>query len=269
MDTGMEKLSTNTPDFATAMTSIQLDLQLGQTPDPDRLLKLADAMEEAVEKWEELMARLRLSEDFQMREYAKLTQAHLEKNDVSIETVAFMMKWQGNCMRAMAENKPPPMPPPDINFEEVQKIMQQQQQQSESGSGKGSPSISGMSAAMQITAAPFTGDESVFQQSIVKDEYETLCRDHSGLIDFGAKYSEFDPLGKIRYLDEIEKIEERWDVFFARFSLMGALNKEWASQCDTFLESMGMDEQEYRELLKKSHQIMRDEAERERSQLGL
>ena len=31
----------------------------------------------------------------------------------------------------------------------------------------------------------------------------------------------FDPLVKLYYLDEMETMEDRWDVFFARFQLMG------------------------------------------------
>ena len=30
----------------------------------------------------------------------------------------------------------------------------------------------------------------------VREEYEALCRDHQGLIDFGASYATFDAMGK-------------------------------------------------------------------------
>lgn len=59
------------------------------------------------------------------------------------------------------------------------------------------------------------------------------------------------------------------DVFFARFSLMGALNDDYMKQCNEFLESMSMDEEDYRNLLKKAHQKMRSEAEAERNRLGM
>jgi hypothetical protein len=39
-------------------------------------------------------------------------------------------------------------------------------------------------------------------------------------------------------------------------------------QCDAILASMGMNEEQYQELLKKAHQIMRDDAERERTMMG-
>ena len=164
-------------------------------------------------------------------------------------------------MRAMADNTPPPMPPPDLD---LAKMMAQAQNED-----KPSPSINAMAAAEQITSQPFK-DISVLDSSpTVKEEYEKLCRDHRNLIDFGARYDTFDPLGKLRFLDEIEKVEERWDVFFARFSLMGALDDDYTRQCNQFLESMSMNEEDYRKLLKKSHQIMRHDAEAERSRMGL
>jgi inorganic triphosphatase YgiF len=84
----------------------------------------------------------------------------------------------------------------------------------------------------------------------------------------GASYANFDPSGKIAYIDEIDKIDDRLQVIFARFKLMGKLDKEFVRQCDAFLASMGMNEEQYQELLKKAHQIMRDDAERERTMMG-
>ena len=196
----------------------------------------------------------------QTREYAKLTQTHLANHGTTIEGIGSMMRWQAGCMRAMADNSPPPMPPPDLDFA---KLMEQAQEEK-----KASPSITAMAAAGQITSKPFK-DTKALESPTVQEEYKKLCCDHSALIEFGGKYESFDPLGKIRYLDEIEKIEERWDVFFARFSLLGALDEDYIKQCNAFLESMSMDEAEYRNLLKKCHKLMREDAEAERSRLGL
>lgn len=255
----MESLNSMGPQFATEMARLQLDMQMGQTPDKDRLLTVADDLDAAVSDWENLVTRLRLSQDFQTREYAKLTQAHLDNHGETVENIASVMRWQAGCMRAMANQTPPPMPPPGID---LQKMMEQ-------ANDKDRPSITAMTAAEQITATPFTGNEPAFESPTVKEEYEKLCRDHVSLIEFGSKYDGFDPLGKLYYLDEIEKVEERWDVFFARFSLMGALNKQYIRQCNNFLAGMGMNEEDYRKLLKKCHQMMRDDADAERNRLGL
>lgn len=252
MEPKMEAIHAAGPEFASEMTKIQLDMSVGEMPDPDRLHRVADGLENAVDQWENLVTRLRLSSDFQTREYAKLTQAHLQTHDLTVDEIASMMRWQAGCMRAMADNTPPPMPPMDL-----QKMMQQNEREK--------PSITAMTAAEAITKAPFSKDSVAFASPNVKQEYEALCRDHMNLIEFGAKYDTFDPFGKLYYLNEIEKIEDRWDVFFTRFKLMGQLDPEYLEQCNQFLASMGMNEEEYRQLLKKCHDIMREEAEAERN----
>ena len=258
----MEALHSAGPEFATEFMRIHLDLQMGKTPDPCKLKSVTDGIVSAVEKWENLIARLQLSKDFQTREYAFLTKTHLEQHDSSVESTASMMRWQAACMRAVANDCPPPMPPPNVD---LTKMMEQVQDPTR----KAPPTMTAMAAAEKITATPFSGDEAAFGSETVKAEYMQLCRDHMSLIEFGGKYDEFDPTGKIYYLDEIEKIEERWDIFFARFSLLGALNQQYVKQCDAFLASMGLTEAEYRQLLQLCHEKMRDDAERERNQLGL
>lgn len=259
----MEGIHTATPEFATEMARLQLDMQSGAAPDPEKLLKVADGIEGAVEEWEDLLTRLKLSNDFQTREYAKLTQAHLAKHGQTPEEIATMMRWQSGCMRAMAENRPPPMPPADVD---IMKMMQDAQDNSSSGSTP--PSIAAMTAADKITSTPFKGTEPAFESATVKEEYGKLCRDHDSLIQMGASYATFDPMGKIAFLDEIEKIEDRWDVFFARFSLLGQLDESFINECSTYLESMGLNEQNFKDLLKETHDIMRGDAEDERNSVG-
>eukprot|EP00557_Chaetoceros_sp_GSL56_P014029 CAMPEP_0176478752 /NCGR_PEP_ID=MMETSP0200_2-20121128/1358_1 /TAXON_ID=947934 /ORGANISM="Chaetoceros sp., Strain GSL56" /LENGTH=260 /DNA_ID=CAMNT_0017874719 /DNA_START=1220 /DNA_END=2002 /DNA_ORIENTATION=- len=259
----MESLNSATPEFATELARIQLDMQIGQMPNPERLRKVARGIDAAVDDWENLLTRLNLSNDFQTKEYYKLTQAHLAKHGQRSEEICAMMRWQSQCMSAMADNRPPPFPPSEINVMKLMNEAKAQQQDSK----KGPPSINAMAAAEKITSTPFTGDEPAFQSDTVKKEYEALCRDHASLIDFGGSYATFDPFGKMAYLDELEKIEERWDVFFARFSLLGQLNQKFVKQCNAFLDSMGMTEEEFRELLKVTHDIMRKDAERERGLL--
>lgn len=262
----MESLNTQTPEFATEMARLQLDMQVGSMPDPNRLRTIASGISAAVEDWEELLARLNLSDDFQTKEYAKLTQAHLAKHGQSSEEIATMMRWQSECMFAMADNKPPPFPPAGID---IMKMMEQAKKAQESQDGSNQPpSMTSMAAAEKITTTPFLGDEPAFESDTVREEYEALCRDHNGLVNFGKSYATFDPMGKIAYLDEIDKIEERWDVFFARFSLLGQLNQDFVKQCNAFLQSMNLTEDGFKDLLKSTHQIMREDAERERGTIA-
>jgi hypothetical protein len=110
---------------------------IGLDPNPDKLKKVATGMESAVDQWETLLARLRLSKDFQTREYAKLTQAHLQTHGASVESIRDMMRWQARCLRALAENTPPPMPPPTLD---LQALIQQAQDES----NKPPPTIRGL-----------------------------------------------------------------------------------------------------------------------------
>lgn len=73
-----------------------------------------------------------------------------------------------------------------------------------------------------------------------------------------------DPLGKVAYLDALESIETRWDTFFARFALLGALNPAFKEQADDFLGSMGIDAASFRDMLREAHSTMRQDAESER-----
>ena len=102
LDTNMEKLQRDTPNFAMDMQKLQLDMMTGSEPDPVRVNNIADGLEAAVEDWESLISRLNLSNDFQTKEYAKLTQAHLESHGQSVNQLSVMMKWQAGVMRAMA-----------------------------------------------------------------------------------------------------------------------------------------------------------------------
>ena len=250
----IEHFNEMTPEFATEMAKIQMDIQLGNDPDKDRLFRVADGIDKAVARWEILFERLKLSGDFQTREYAKLTQAHLANSGVTPKTVASMMRWQGGCMRAMALNAPPPMPPADLDLQQLMRS---------AASDKPPPSITRMSAAVQITSNPF--DMSAFKTEDIRKEYEQLCRDHTSLVELGAGYSTFDPSGKIAFIDEIEKIESRWDVFLTRFSLMGVLNPVFSRQCEAFLMSMNLSAGDFRMLLKMAHDLMRNDAEGERN----
>lgn len=253
----IEELNEVDPELATEMAKIQLAIQLGNDPDKDRLFRVADGIDKAVARWENLFSRLKMSGDFQSREYEKLTQVHLANSGVTPKSVTSIMRWQGGCMRAMALNAPPPMPPGDLDL---------QQLMSSSSSDKPPPSMTRMSAAVQITSNPF--DKSALQTALIRNEYKRLCSDHMNLIELGARYSTFDPTGKVAYIDEMERIENRWDDFFSRFSLTGVLNSDFSRQCEAFLMSMNLNAEECRMLLKRAHESMRCDAEEERNNLS-
>ena len=132
------------------------------------------------------------------------------------------------------------------------------------GGGGGGGMAAAMGGPPEIDTTPFDGTEEAFQAPLVREEYEKLCRDHAALIEMGSSYGGYDALGKLAYLDALEAVEARWDIFFTRFSLVGALNKDFKRQSETFLSSMGLTPESFRELLASAHEIMREEAEAER-----
>lgn len=248
--------SSDESDLHTLMNRLSVEVTSGASPSPDLLKTIADRTQAAVRRYDMMNERLRSSSDFQVREFSKYISAFSGKYNLTADEIAGVMKWQAECMRAMADNLLPPAFPPNI---EVVKVMERME-----AVKFDNPFLTkGMlnSVMNMITQGPFVGDESAFESPLVKQELEELYRDHRNLIELGARYGSFDRLGKLAYIDEIEKVEERWDIFFARFSLMGALDKEFVRQCNVFLASMGLDETEYRTLLKKCHDMMREEAQ--------
>ena len=258
VDSGMGSLASKSQSFMADMARLQLDSQMGTEPDPAKVEAVANEVAAALEEWELLMTRLRLSTDFQSREYFKLTEAHLSGQGQSLQAIGLAMRWQVDAMRAFAKGQMPPMPPAGLDLE----AMSRQQEQGGGGGGGGMAGALGGPPAIDTT--PFDGSEPAFESPVVKEEYEALCREHAALVSLGASYGSYDALGKLAFLDALDAVEGRWDIFFTRFSLVGALNADFKRQSDAFLQSMGLSPQSFRALLGKAHQIMRDEAEAER-----
>lgn len=240
----MTDLTTSSPEFAVEMSRMQLDMQMGREPEPERMRKLADGLEASHQKWQELMTRLQLSSDFQSREYFKISLSHLDGR--SIDDLGKMVKYQVDCMRAVASGLMPPAPPMGLDMSPPKEGMP---------SATASPPV--------IEAEPF--DSSAFTSEVVREEYDVLRRDHRQLIKMGEAYGDFDPLGKLAFLDQVEKIEERWDIFFGRLGLLGQLSPDYRQQSSDFLDSMGLTAQQFRKLLRRAHDLMRKDAEAERN----
>ena len=165
LDKGFSGLSGTAGSFATEMKRMELDAQAGNAPEPDRMAKLADELDSAHEAWEALLTRLRLSNDFQSREYYQLVASHLKLQfNQTLGVVGALVKWQADCMRAYARNLPPPMPPPGIDITTLMS----------DGPPPPLASMGGLANAPLIDP-PFTGDEEALQSPVVQEEYTKLC----------------------------------------------------------------------------------------------
>ena len=67
VDSGMGSLTSKSQSFMAEMARLQLESQMGTEPDPAKVEAVADELAAALEEWELLMTRLRLSTDFQVR----------------------------------------------------------------------------------------------------------------------------------------------------------------------------------------------------------
>ena len=67
VDSGMGSLTSKSQSFMAEMARLQLESQMGTQPDPAKVEAVADELAAALEEWELLMTRLRLSTDFQVR----------------------------------------------------------------------------------------------------------------------------------------------------------------------------------------------------------
>ena len=240
--------------FAEEFSKIQSTLQVGGKIDSDRLRKLADNMDMAIQRWENLFQRLESTPDFRAREYATMAEAHLKEHGTDTKSIALLIRWQSSCMRALAEKEPPPMPPQELD---LQRLMDNETKQSNNNK---KPSISAMQEATMVTAIPLD-DEKVFASETARDEYNQLVQDHSSLMEKGSNYENFETSDKLTFLDLIELIEARWDSLLDRCEF--SLSEEYVDQCQNYLKCMKLTEDEFRHLLRVSHRMMRQEAERE------
>ncbi len=242
--------------FAQEFSQVQADLQLGKTPDAEKLQQVADNMDLAIDRWEDMCEKIGSTPDFRAKEYACMADSLLNEHGTSSESIAILVRWQSSCMRALAEKKPPPMPPQELD---LQRLMDETNQDNSLALPKKKPSISAMQEATMVTAIPL--DETSFESESILEEYKQLVQDHSGLIAKGANYEKFDPKDKLIFLDLIELIEARWDSLLDRCE--SPLQQEYVDQCHNYLECMKLTEDEFRHLLNVSHRRMRQDAERQ------
>lgn len=100
--------------------------------------------------------------------------------------MGLLVKWQADCMRALAANAMPPMPPPGVDMAKMASL------QSPSGGG----GLAAMSPA-PVDCEPFEArrGEQLFGSPVVAEEYASLSRDHAALIKLGESYGAFDAAG--------------------------------------------------------------------------
>lgn len=225
----------------------------------EQMAALADDLAQAEEEWRVLLARMRMATDFQSREYHKIAVSWTRWQGESLDTMGSMMRYSAETMRSVAAGVPPAPPPRGYDPAKLMSLWVRQ------GSAAGLSVVATRAAGGSSGDLPFTGREGPFSSEVVAEEYRKLCDDHRGLISFGERFGDFDPLGQVAFLDALEAVEERWDVFFSRFRLLDQLNPVFEAQARAFLDALGMDAGEFRELLHNAHGLLRADAEADRA----
>lgn len=254
-----------TEDFlreqAVEMSRLQLDASMGNAPSREKILEVSDQVMVAEKKWRKSLERLKKANDYQLREKLANIEALANHKGTSMDVMAQMMKWQAESMKDAAMGRMPKPPPPQVQ-EVTQKLMEKQK---ETGMSPADAMDARLDARNAITSLPFTGSESAFNSDVVKEEYKKLIIDHQSLIKLGAMYGSFDSDGKLGYIDSMQAIEDRWDTFFARFSMMGQLNTEFDEQVSSYLKTAGLTPKQMRRILRNSNDVLRKQAQREDS----
>jgi len=250
------------PQLLAELTQMQSGVQTGNFAEliknRGRMVTLADDLMKAEQELRVLLTRMRMATDFQSREYYKIASAWTSRQGESLATMGNMMRYSAETMRAVADGRPPMPPPPGYDPVKLMSLWVRQ------GSAAGLSVVATMATGQGVDSLPFTGREAAFQSDVVHAEYDQLCRDHKSIIKLGEQFGSFDPLGQIAFLDALEAVEERWDVFFSRFRLLGQLSPAFETQTSVFLESLGMSAQAFRELLREAHALLRADAEHAR-----
>ena len=140
-----------------------------------------------------------------------------------------------------------------------------------------------------VTAWPFVEDSVAYASDLVKQEmrftsytcmytyicihihtlilymhaYSGLVAEHKKLVALGQVSGKMDRSGKLIYIDELERIEERWGIFLKRFELMGELNPLFVQQTRDYLFRLQINsDKDFLDLLKRARNMMRADAER-------
>mmetsp|Transcript_10555 Transcript_10555/g.24015 ORF Transcript_10555/g.24015 Transcript_10555/m.24015 type:complete len:377 (+) Transcript_10555:100-1230(+) len=247
MNEQLERLTDLSTNITKQFAPIMLNAQMGKLPDPEVVKPLAADLREAQDLYTANLARSRLSEDFQGREFYNMTEAIVNRAGLTLDNMKDIVEWQMGGMLAYAEGRLPPPPPPGITEEVLAKR----------------PDISnavGLGSA-SITVGPFDPNSATMRSEVVQAEFRKLLQDHEGLIKLGEQFGSFDPAGKLLYLDQIDDVEQRWDILFTRLQLTGDLNPEYTVQVEEYLKRVSLTPVQFREVLKAAHNIMRKDAE--------
>lgn len=86
---------------------------------------------------------------------------------------------------------------------------------------------------------------SFFDSQVVQDEAKKLFEDYQSLMQLGGEYGKFDREGKKMFIDQMERLMERYRIFMKRFELSEDFMAQMTvQQLKTQLNQFGMTPQQ-------------------------
>jgi hypothetical protein len=101
---------------------------------------------------------------------------------------------------------------------------------------------------------------SIFDSEIVQQEAKKLFDDYNNLVQLGSDYGKFDREGKKMFIEQMEALMERWQIFMKRFELSEDFMAQMTvQQLKTQLSQFGVTQQQMFEQMKQTLERMKAE----------
>eukprot|EP00440_Ansanella_granifera_P062716 gb/GFBE01068005.1/.p1 GENE.gb/GFBE01068005.1/~~gb/GFBE01068005.1/.p1 ORF type:complete len:343 (+),score=66.73 gb/GFBE01068005.1/:1-1029(+) len=209
--------------------------RLAETAQPDEHehLQLGQQLREADSKWRAGLLKMRYADDFQTRELYEFT----------VEAFA---SWQAAVLEALGGSGAMPRPPVDPSSEKALRVR-----------GVLDSIRLGGEHTMVLDLAP----PKALDTAVVREELQQLEQDHAALVQLGQSYGGFDTEGKHLFLDQVDSVGERWQIYLARFRLMGEPMPGYVGGAQELLKRLGLTAALAQKLIQEAHQRMRLQAQ--------
>jgi Domain of unknown function (DUF1825) len=103
---------------------------------------------------------------------------------------------------------------------------------------------------------------SFFDSQVVQEEAKKLFEDYQSLMQLGGEYGKFDREGKIMFIEQMERLMERYRIFMKRFELSEDFMAQMTvQQLKTQLNQFGMTPQQMFEQMETTLKRMKSEIE--------
>lgn len=103
---------------------------------------------------------------------------------------------------------------------------------------------------------------SFFDSQVVQEEAKKLFEDYQSLMQLGGEYGKFDREGKIMFIEQMERLMERYRIFMKRFELSEDFMAQMTiQQLKTQLNQFGMTPQQMFDQMEITLKRMKSEIE--------